>query len=142
MADVDACGAWADSTTPEWAQGGKVTCARPAAGSRGHQGPHSARASSPAGGRPVTLSWSRDARPDKDKPPVDDEPDLAPLKPGEPDDEDLHPQAGVEALLVELERRGLIPSGMDVAGMLTSLHALEAMLDEGWQFVPPEGYVP
>lgn len=69
MAEVGECGAWADSTTPEWAQGGKVTCGRPDGGRQGHAGPHSARATGPESPRPITLTWVQDARPATDDQP-------------------------------------------------------------------------
>jgi hypothetical protein len=40
-------------------------------------------------------------------------------------------------LLVELEKREIIPSGMDAEGMTSTLGDLEAMQEEGWQFIPP-----
>lgn len=141
MADVEACGAWADKTTPEWAHGGKVTCERPSGGRRGHDGPHSARKSPPTGGKPVTLTWVQDARPAGEQP-ADESEAAAAASNGRAGDLNADDLVGAEGLLLRLSQLGVIPERMAVSDTLRAMHALEGMLDEGWRFVPPEDYVP
>lgn len=41
-------------------------------------------------------------------------------------------------LLEQLEEYGVIPSGKDSAGVLSTLDDLKRMEEAGWQFVPPQ----
>ncbi len=42
------------------------------------------------------------------------------------------------ALLIELQKRGVVVDGMDAEGVISLLNSLEGMQRKGWQFIPPQ----